>query len=686
MVHTRVSGYVRMYMYNYVHVYGPSRHMTNSSFLVVSMNSPIEGYMIRGEHMLTEEQFVFCCEYAKNGDLESIKNLLDNEDEIMSSLCCPRPVPSSPLVLAAQYGHVAVVQYLIRKFPSCSFIDFPCTVFQIANTGDELHHCTALNAASVCGHVEIVQLLLEAGASHCIADCTGATPFVEATYHGQFPVLQVLHKFGADINAVNSSGWSAFLIAIKKCSMKVLQYLLKIRVDVTQKTPEGFGAMLVATETSAVIAKFLLKQGLSPEFSEGDGNYKPCPLYLAAFTHQPLFDMLSLRPDCPVRCQSDSLLLRGIHTLTQADLHLPVHMLHALAYERWANALHQRSSTNINVIPLPPCDAYGGRTEVLNIDELAQTCDPILPNSYVETLYQALIIMERCIGGSLHVLYENMIHFAKVFSELGLFQDAGKVCLRILHLVNLYHLPLLKRGYCPPQNYEMFYSEIVKKMLQVLGNDDNAEISLSSVESFLPFIFNVLDSLIERIEAEHAKYGCLKGSPRILLQLVIKIFSDWLPLVLHSCDHDSEQKWESHGCTFVKKFLLLPDGSNLVHIVLDSPFICNTKVFEFLLHWGAEKVINVLYEGKNCLQKATTLSMRSIFNVLVDQGAHLDAVDSNGKSVLDEYPNLMLKYGPIPLACLAARVIIRDKIPYNRLLCIPPGVKTFIEMHDANVH
>lgn len=639
-----------------------------------------------------------CCEYAKKGDLESLKNLLLDEYRIDKKDACIEVEDSlaiilsgsksSPLVLAAQTGHTNVVEFLLAKFPFQSFIDFPCTVFQIANTGDELHNCTALNAASICGHHQIVELLLEAGASHSIRDCTGSTPFLEAAYHGRYKVLQVLHRYGADINAVNSSRWTAFLIAIKKCNVKILHFLLQIGVDVSHKTPEGFGPMFVAIETSSVIAKLLLKHGLSLEFPEGDSSVQdrtPCPLYLAALTSKPLFELLSVRSDCPMQYRLNSLLLQGVQMLFCACQSRSMNnVAHLPSYELWMSVFHLLEANKIKISILPPCDAYGGRSELVTTKELVQKCDPTKPNSYVEMLYQAVIILERCMGGNLHIVYEYMITFAEALHSLGLVCEAARIFLRVLYLVEVHHLPLLQKGYCPPQNYEMFYSELVKKMLRILWSN-NAVLSVMYVEGFLPFVFNVLKSLTDQSELEHTAYGCLRWSPRILLQLTIKTFSDWIQLVLHCQDHSREEKWEMYGRTFVSSFLLQPDGCNLLHIVLDSPNICNAKVLEFLLCWGAEDIINMPFEGKRCLQKASTSSMRSIFDVLVNHSAHLDAVDRAGKTVLHGNPNLIQKYGLLPLTCQAAKVIVKERIPYETLLYVPSRVKNFIRMHDPDM-
>ena len=103
---------------------------------------------------------------------------------------------ASPLVLAGQHGHVEVVEYLLDTVPlhPGGFVDQTATI-SFDKDAQKIHHCTALSAASMGGHLRTVKLLLS-GASVDIPDCLEATSFCEATFHGHIHILKALSIWG----------------------------------------------------------------------------------------------------------------------------------------------------------------------------------------------------------------------------------------------------------------------------------------------------------------------------------------------------------------------------------------------------------------------------------------------------------------------------------------------------------
>lgn len=67
---------------------------------------------------------------------------------------------------------------------------------------------TALHHAAYAGHVEIVELLLEAGAVVDALALNGATPLMRAIQSSRLSCVDVLLKAGADVNVVNKTGAS----------------------------------------------------------------------------------------------------------------------------------------------------------------------------------------------------------------------------------------------------------------------------------------------------------------------------------------------------------------------------------------------------------------------------------------------------------------------------------------------
>lgn len=65
---------------------------------------------------------------------------------------------------------------------------------------------TPLHHAAYAGHVEIIELLIKAGANVEALALNGATPLMRAIQSSRPSCVDVLLKAGADVNAVNKTG------------------------------------------------------------------------------------------------------------------------------------------------------------------------------------------------------------------------------------------------------------------------------------------------------------------------------------------------------------------------------------------------------------------------------------------------------------------------------------------------
>ncbi|KAI0509465.1 ankyrin repeat-containing domain protein [Xylaria bambusicola] len=65
---------------------------------------------------------------------------------------------------------------------------------------------TPLNSAVACGHIEVIELLLNKGANLTVVNNAGLTPLNLASNNGHIDVLNLLEK-GADVLALPSQGF-----------------------------------------------------------------------------------------------------------------------------------------------------------------------------------------------------------------------------------------------------------------------------------------------------------------------------------------------------------------------------------------------------------------------------------------------------------------------------------------------
>ena len=80
---------------------------------------------------------------------------------------------------------------------------------------------TALRKASDKGHVEVVRLLLEAGANTDLAGEDGSTALKYASYKGHAEVVRLPLEGGADLHVAINTGKSAWMLALENAMSAV---------------------------------------------------------------------------------------------------------------------------------------------------------------------------------------------------------------------------------------------------------------------------------------------------------------------------------------------------------------------------------------------------------------------------------------------------------------------------------
>lgn len=116
------------------------------------------------------------------------------------------------LVLAARYGQIDLVQYLLTA-------DVP------VNARDAYGN-TALIAAAGNGHRQVVEYLLEHGANVQAQNKEEFSPLMTAAASGHYELVHHLLEMGAEVNMVNNQGESALFLAVQYGHMSAVKVLL----------------------------------------------------------------------------------------------------------------------------------------------------------------------------------------------------------------------------------------------------------------------------------------------------------------------------------------------------------------------------------------------------------------------------------------------------------------------------
>lgn len=139
---------------------------------------------------------------------------------------------TSPLHLAAQYGHYSTAEVLLRA-----------GVSRDARTKVDR---TPLHMAAADGHAHIVELLVRNGADVNAKDMLKMTALHWATEYHHRNVVELLIKYGADVHAFSKFDKSAFDIALEKNNAEILVILQEAMQNQVNANPERANPVTVA--------------------------------------------------------------------------------------------------------------------------------------------------------------------------------------------------------------------------------------------------------------------------------------------------------------------------------------------------------------------------------------------------------------------------------------------------------
>ena len=221
---------------------------------------------------------------------------LPNDTSIFSMFRSIVEYDASPLYYAALCGFHGLVEHLIIKYPqhvnaSGGYYVRPLVAALAGEhfqTSQLLHHnganpnvqgnrkITPLHSAAYCGHVGVVQKLIEYGAIIDSEDQDGMTPLClasEGIYLEDPYVLQLLLAHGADIHAAAEDGSTSLHRASTQGSLKVACLLLEHGANVEAKDGWGKTPLHHASRRGHFqAAHLLLEHGANIEGRDGWGE------------------------------------------------------------------------------------------------------------------------------------------------------------------------------------------------------------------------------------------------------------------------------------------------------------------------------------------------------------------------------------------------------------------------------
>ena len=523
--------------------------------------------------------------------------------------------------------------------------------------------------------LELVSILLDAGAKADITDSRGYTAIHIAAAEGNTQVVKHLLACGVDPHFHSSRHLT---LQVSPCPLHVadqgmllapIYHLLQSKLSNAKNHDyRRLKSMMIGYEENMSAATPPLPTGVTRQF----------------LSH----------PDCPSTCKADGFLVEVITTVSkwmEGDCEAPI-------LKQCTTQLKEYLATMGRICEIKT-DREDPKHEV--VTKLHDLLDGEKLSSPFDVVWQCLLLTEL-VGYGLEGTIHLMLRSCKCLFNWSHYQEA----LLILQRASFHLLSLIERA-----DYLLAGSEscctllirllntilhFIQRYSEKLTYDSWAPLlaatltnSASSIAAYSQFVSSTHPHLVPLCETE------------LLAKGLLDIVTHWIKL------GESEK--------FLEAVTILVDGCPTV---FDSKNRCSTllhlalrrknseRLLIALLKCGGKKIVNYMdYTGMRPLHLAAYVQVEHpgrnepgiTFSALLDYGAHIDAVDDGGltaeqyllaaaDSTHGDLLRALLGHGTIPsLMCLSSQAISSYDICYNGTT-LPQHLKAYISCHDSQAN
>ena len=642
---------------------------------------------------------------SSDNSCEILRCLIENGADIDKG----RNDNQTPLMIAAQKGHVSVATFLIEHGANVDLQD--------ENGNTALHH-TLYGSDVSC---EILSCLTGSGADVNGVNKVKHTPLMIAAKRGHLNALTLLIKHGAhDVDLQDTDGYTALHYAVysSDISCEILSCLIGIGADVNARTNNGVTPLMIAAEEGHINGvTSLVKCGANVDLQDKYGNTAlhyaaglsvderfsddlpeivetllnlgashMCnhqglkPLHQASISGNiAVVEYLIQRPEITREQRVDALELLGASLATQFS-HISL-----LDFLVWEGLMYIKLGMEERfvdpsqpILKQPKEPAYGNRKESQTPEELAQ-----IEGDTEAILMESLLIKERILGTNNSELLRS-IRF--VCSSCNL-TDPSLLIALYSHAVDI------------AQKSNLSARDDFQEISHLLHRICSGSNHLKEKD-----LLELLRQIVIDYEKQHTKRRRLNDNKQYCQELVREdLFDCSLELVLMISKSEFCDERNASSLTMLLRKLFMKQirnryGNTLLHEFIksytddDDDYLSPClQAVNLLLNEGFN--VNVVNdEGNTPLHIAVMLEPRNdklylvteILQLLFYGGAHHDFVNNDGKTPMDmaktdEARMILSERRKLELKCISAKAVKKFGIPY--LGVVPKTLENYISRH-----